>query len=1515
MGLIGGAVQLATLASNAGKVIDGYNEVQKRLSASEDIETQLAAADYDTVVIVAKPAQAQAYRDFFNDKKLALKNMVSSGYNERAFDVAVKMGAQVSKEQFDKVQEKTSFWQKTKIRFADWFQGKNAYITDCLNPRMLKNVLTFNYENLESDNLKLIAKVLESLYHEYVSYYEWLAMNEDAKKVTQEDDEKLYAGCYYSEQKKLWIIHDENLWKTAVIVTHLVKILTCPNVQCHNDKTLVSGSFGIASIVPIALYHMHFLNEFLQKDYRRPEHDKEIADKRQQLANDAKAVVEKLSKTTSKGTLVKKMADYASGNQPSAITDTEVANLLNIKALQLISENLKESQNAPGVGVLGSFKESEAVVEFQTQFDEVSKDLIEAQKAHAESVKAIHDLQQSAQQCDVFVDSASLGNLFGILQNKRQTVISSYFKLHDFQGHLRVFQNYVVAVESFAQKSLPGDQVSLMLADKSLEYVVKNLPFQLSTIIFPSYPVIDNGIFITTCKEKYFQQMTSSSFEFLMVEEDKLTTADVDKLDQVTKALKLVTIDYVAQNNTLTLTHNQTAQIPQVKELVINYQLEQNEEIKGKKTLNELLGCFAKESKDPFAQFVQARHEALEGLKGFLKEIEAAFLTKEKVISVDASQNYREACYGQMTAFINEFVFGINQSHIKQVSELTMQMFSASYPEQMPFLQHMFRTRMGLLNEFAKFSSYDMVVHWQLAHSMLYFSTQELYGKGAIERGEIAQEDLKTKLFTYFQGKTPNVDEADLFLDQKTALIEQIASLRASETDFRFLISLCVAALMVEYDHLVQLYLVQQALRQLVGLYGEEFIRTESFREIIGNFTKVLSEVHTKFEDSSRALTKSIDAWKESLQKDATRVKVHGNSYQAARKISKLRERLDVYKELVTKTNEQVQAIEGAQEWAKAQGYTGFCQVFVEDSKAQIYAPQLEENLDTFYDANVIKAASTLKDKRYKDFQDSMHVYLEQGAKILKDLRFDGQNPKLVSMVIEDQLTEIALGQKLSNKPYKFTVVVPGVGVGLDQDIPSQIMSEFNAESKAYIYMQLVLSSSNSTLKNDVNIRQLVSFVINTEDMVNLYGLFSQLNELMLKMYAHGIGDQPIYEGDSKDKVLSARMKATLGQGTAQSRYAQLCSTETNVSFSEFIAKYLDLISVSEFKSEEKERLLNDDSVSFYTVAAEIMHALLQTYVKVAINIEYATRSRNFSGSEANQLRVWAVDVMNKLQIKRFDESGDVRYQGFSPVYKVDDLKVSLLLKAMLSNTSEHQKEAVGSLSTQRTTIQLAVQEELRKVQASYLQHIVNLTGPECKGTRLIGCKALITRKTTRSGQRKTPVYMNIIPSMESDPNLRALSKYTFKSSHHVLDKQTFTQDSIVEIEKYRLLKGVMLEPKSQREIAFQSFGGFDQDVMDYLSISAENIPVQDVNKKNTWHAVRAVFDGGKKQALLAQAYLILDEPAKLQSLIDAYQTSGQFDLVLLDGVEVVSARDGDKKDPNTHEFYPVRDFKQKEKV
>ncbi|WP_151192515.1 hypothetical protein [Cysteiniphilum sp. JM-1] len=1509
MGLISGAVQLATLASNAGKVIDGYNEVQKRLSASEDIETQLAVADYDTVVIIAKPAQAQAYRDFFNDKKLALKNMVSSGYNERAFDVAVKMGAQVSKEQFDKVQEKTSFWQKTKIRFADWFQGKNAYITDCLNPRMLKNVLTFNYENLESDNLKLIAKVLESLYHEYVSYYEWLAMNEDAKKVTQEDDEKLYAGCYYSEQKKLWIIHDENLWKTAVIVTHLVKILTCPNVQCHNDKTLVSGSFGIASIVPIALYHMHFLNEFLQKEYRRPEHDQEIKDKRQKLASDAKAVVEKLSKTTSKGTLVKKMADYASGNQPSAITDTEVANLLNIKALQLISDSLKKSQETPGRGVLGSFKESEAVVDFQTRFDEVSKDLVEAQKAHAESVKAIHDLQKSAQQCDVFVDSASLGNLFGILKNKRQTVISSYFKLHDFQGHLRVFQDYIVAVESFAQKSLPGDQVSLMLADKSLEYVVKNLPFQLSTIIFPSYPVIDNGIFITTCKEKYFQQMTSSSFEFLMVEEDKLTTADVDKLNPVVTKLKQIRVNYNVTGKFLTLSH-QSAEIPKVEQLKIECKDIAKKDFQGQKTVEELLTCFAPESKDEFAQFVQARHEALEGLKGFLKEIEAAFLTKEKVISVDASQNYREACYGQMTAFINEFVFGINQSHIKQVSELTMQMFSASYPEQMPFLQHMFRTRMGLLNEFAKFSSYDMVVHWQLAHSMLYFSTQELYGKGAIERGKIDQKELQAKLFDYFKGQTPDVDAANLFLEQKLSLIEQIASLRVSDTDFRFLISLCVAALMVEYDHLVQLYLVQQALRQLVGLYGEEFIRTGSFQQIIANFTKVLSEVYKKFEDSSRALTKSIDAWKESLQKDATRVKVHGNSYQAVRKIAKLRERLDVYKELVTKTNDQVKAIEGAQKWAKAQGYTGFCQAFVDDSKAQIYAPQLEENLDTFYDANVIKAASTLKDKRYKDFQDSMHAYLEQGAKILKDLRFDNQQPKLVSMVVEDQLTEIALGQKLGSKPYNFTAMVQAIGAA--QDIPSQIMSGFNSESKAYIYMQLVLSSSSSTLKNNMNIRQLVSFVINTEDIVNLYGLFSQLNELMLKMYAHGIGDEPIYQGDSKDKVLSDRMKATLGDGTAQSRYAQLCNTESNVSLSEFIAKYLDLISVSEFKNEQEKRLLNDDSVSFYTVAAEIMHALLQAYVKVAINIEYATRSRNFSGSEQNQLRVWAVDVMTKLQIKRFDESGDVRYQGFSPVYKVDDLKVSLLLKAMLSNTSERQKEAVGSLSTQRTAIQLAVQEELRKVQASYLQQIVNLTGSACNADRSLNCQALITRKTTRSGQRKTPVYMNILTSMESNTSLRALSNYTFKSSHHVLDKQTFTQDSIVEIEKYRLLKGVMLDPKSQREIAFQSFGGFDQNVMEYLSQPESSIdePAY-ANKKNTWLAVRGVFDGGKKQALLAQAYLILDEPAKLQSLIDAYQTSGQFDLVLLDGSAVTSVADEGKKDPNSHEFYPKRQFKQ----
>src|SRR4051812_25679524 len=119
-GLFGSAVQLASLASNAGKVIDGYNDLQNRLSASERTDGLLAIADYDTVVIVANPTEVQAYRRFFEEKKLSLKELTASGYNERAFDVAVKMGTQVSKEKFIKVQNDLPLWQKFKIKFEDW---------------------------------------------------------------------------------------------------------------------------------------------------------------------------------------------------------------------------------------------------------------------------------------------------------------------------------------------------------------------------------------------------------------------------------------------------------------------------------------------------------------------------------------------------------------------------------------------------------------------------------------------------------------------------------------------------------------------------------------------------------------------------------------------------------------------------------------------------------------------------------------------------------------------------------------------------------------------------------------------------------------------------------------------------------------------------------------------------------------------------------------------------------------------------------------------------------------------------------------------------------------------------------------------------------------------------------------------------------------------------------------------------------------------------------------------------
>ncbi|MBK2125746.1 hypothetical protein [Fangia hongkongensis] len=1526
MGLLTGAIQLATMASKANEMLDGYAQVRKRLSASEEVEAKYAVADFDTVVIVAKPSEAEAYRAFFDEKKLWLKKMVSSGYNERAFDVAVKMGSQVSQSEFEKVQEKLSFGQKVKIRLSDWFLGKNAYITDIFNPRMLKNILTFNYENIESENVKLIAKVLESLYHEYVSYYEWLAMNEDAKKMTQEDGEQLYSGCFYSQEKKLWIIYDDKLWKTAVITSHLIKILCAPGVNCHNDKMAVSGSFGSANIVPIALYHIHFLNEFLQQEYRKPQDDEEVAKRREKLATQATKVVQKLTEgQTKKGSLVKAMAKYAQGTQ-SKITDTEVANLVNIKALQLIQESLKSSQENSS-GTLANLKEGEVVQKFKQQLESSTSDINEAHSAHMASINAIHQLQESAKNCDVFVDSASLGNLFGILKNNRQTVISSYFKLYDFQGHLRVFQDYVIAVESFAQKSLPSDQVALSLSDRSLEYVVKNMPFHLSTLIFPNYPAIDSGIFITSCKEKYFQQMFSSSFAFLMVDEDKLNQGELEKVNGVITKLKAIKVKCVFANSKLTLTHDGESisqAVPALEVIYTDQTVEKNLTVN--KTVANLLVCFKTTTEDAFGLWVQKYPVALEAVKGYLREIEAAVLANEKVITFDASKDYRKACYGQMTAFINEFVFGINQSHIKQVSDLTMQMFSASYPEQMPFLHHMFRTRMGLLNQFSKFSSYDMVVHWQLAHSMLYFSTQDLYEKeGGHSRGDIGDGELKTKLADYLKNGSifrkqdqsegsKYVKDRAIFSDEKEALVDQIANLRADEQDLRFLISLCVAAMMTEYDRLVELYLVQQALRQVVGLYGEEFIKTESFKTIINNFDEVLKETYENVEDIARAQAKSVELWKEALRNDATRVKVHTNSYQAARKILKLQERLSVFQELVAATNVQVKKIEDVSEPPAITGYIALCDVVKKDvNNPQLYAPQLEsETLVEFHDQSVLKAQDTLKEKRFKQFKDSMENYLDAGITVLKELRAkQDDTPDATSFVFEDEISRItAMMYNPETLPYSFTVAQGGAVGTLTTS--QKVLGLFNGDDKAYTYMQLVLSAQDSSLKNEMNFRQLIDFVLIKDDCVNLYQLFQKLNEEVLKTKTAG-GSIPIYQGNELDQILDERVSRELDGNLAV--YCKLCNSGKSYYLSEYITKFMALVGA-------KSITVSDSTLPYFTTAAEIMHTLLGLYAKVAINLDFAMSRPNFVKKDGCALTTWKDKVFKALAMQKLSDEELPRYEALAKIYKQDDLKPSLVLMSMLSQTNEMQRSKVAELMNYRTGIQLTVAGKLKDTQEEYLESILKLAGESAGYTKFTGDNkmfssikkrgdndpiALITRKTTSGGLRTSPLFYDVLPSFkETSGNYQLLNKYAGNSGYLDVEDQLLSNNSTLEVEKFRLLRGKMSDSKTKRTLLVKSFGGFDQTYSNYLGAFNPTTPAERATQK----AVKDVFSGGEAQYMLTKAYLILDDSKVLQGEITSYQSNGQFSLALSKTETVATGKIDQQNNPNTVAFYPTRAYK-----
>lgn len=1431
-GLAKGALQLATLSPKtqeslevaggivgaAGAVgIGGYLAYQaSKGSANVDADKQYIAP-VDVVVVVTKEEEVLKYVHYFGQKQNFLKKMSTTGYVKSAFEVAVKFGESVSKESFEKLSE-ASYYQKLKMYYKRIKNDEYAYATDILSPKALKNILTFNYDSIESSSMRLIGKVLENLFLEYVAFYEYLAEGK-AKKVDSGD----YKKCYYDKNKRLWIFYDEELWKIGLITTHLVKVLTGSAINCRNHNVVTAGSFGKNEIIPITLYHCYFLLEFISQNYDKMVDDTKLQKRQEALKTSTDAAFDKIlsvGEGSAQSNYLRKMVSKVQADQKSVrIYDSELTNLENIKALQLINKYLKKSTDdnkSTTSRFFDPYGDDVNVDNFSKEFQQAKGKIRESYDAHQKSLKAIQEMKDMASQADVFVDRKSINNLFGALSTNGERIVDDYYQLYDFQGHLKMLRNCIIAANNFARKSLPSEQIGISLNDESLEYLLKNIPFLLSKIIFPTYPAIDRSVFITTQRSAYFQKMFSASFEYLLKDEKNLNEDSMDSFKAKCQQIKETQINIKLMNKKVmfSLAGDDKNRLKVVEDLSIA--------VENGETINAtcLVGCLLNNLHKPdeavvvggdknlftkLVNLIRKNAILMEATIGFLREIEATTLALNSKSELTNAQNYRQIYNSGLITFVNRFIFDINEQKIDEQKNINQAMFSLSYPEQLPFIEHMFRTRLGISENLSKFGRYHAMVHWQLAHSMLFFSTHDTYKTSLSERNLNADNDnIITKLTDTLKNRKQN--NAASLCDQQNegilkAMLGEILKLRCDDEDLRFLISLSVAFIMKDYDVLLELYLVQQSLRQLSGVYGESFTHSKSFIEEYGKYEAILSDTRKEFKQNALALAKSIEFWKQELKDGKKQQKAHTNSYQASRDLLKLSIKLDMYHNLVEGVKKQLPTT--APEFAQNKLIELSLKGLLDNDKTfDMYAPQLEgsDDIIEYYDEGSQKTQAAMTAVQFQTFFEAMTPYLGNTVNILKSIRRNKDTtPNAISLMIEDSVSKrlnpkVTTTLEQDGSPFKYedTATVSTAGkLDTDEDRIGDLKKraeELGLSPSVVNFVSLANPSMGNVFTNKLSFEELIPYFIEIKTVTDLSTLFNQLMLLFLKkansfkdeglnkymtqtlqenVEVEGLTSETNNNGKLNEDGLKFLKERKAGGLITQKEYEYClltCESISKLSISRYIAYIIEISedyqeygktiaktpnNQANQAQEAVKRILGSSAPEAIFIALNaIISKLLDIYVNSATGLHYLLdKANNISLSSNSQEQAkdkalkWCVHIFDRLDIKiNFTDDSKPRYiSGNSSlsVYKPENL---FKPETLLDNVS------TGTSSEQDKLVNNMIHGEiighlkklLQVTQKSYLEQINFLSVLEVKYK--VFYQSVITTAEFRKGQKTRPV-------------------------------------------------------------------------------------------------------------------------------------------------------------------------------
>ncbi len=1549
------AIQLASLTAKAGAIHDGFNHVKDKMSETVDIDVDNPKTlnGQDTVVIVATPAELSEYQQYFEVKNAWLKSIVSSGYNEAAFDIGVQFGSGCQQKRFEQLTGKVGIYQKLKGWFAKKVQDCEIYVTNIYNPKMLKEILTFNSAHFHNENLRLITKILENLYHDYIAYYEWLAVGEKPKNLKTDNE---YKGCYYDKQNKIWIIHDNTLWKTAIIVTHLVQIIVAPNVPCKNSREVIRSAFGGASVVPITLYHLHFMNEFLQQKWGKAELQQDIKSKRKKLSEDTDRILTRLSTGESKkGKYIKKMAKYVQSDD-FKVSDSDVSDILNVQALSVVSTLIQNEKDANGIGMFDDYEGANDFNRFTELMSASKTELAQAKKHHQKCMKALKEMRDNAGQIDLYVDKKSV-NFF---KADKKTVMSEYYKLHNFEGHLRSLQSYVTSIETFYRKNMHTEQLSLVCTDRSLEKIIKNLPFELAALIFPNYPSVSSGIFITTGKERFFNEMFQSSFEYLMMDEHQLGKDGIKRLDKFRSEVDALTIRFKVgddkfEKHLIVYTTINGKEFPLEIELdnygalsdqiaIIVKEEFSVEQLARLLYSTEEFGPGDKSRAMTMREVVRDNPEVMASLQAFFKEIEVRYLQEHEVISMDNDLNYRDVCFNKINKFINEYIFGMNQSHINKVESLTKDMFCASYPEQMPLLEMLFRPRLGVTNHFMKFGMFDTIVYWQLSHSMLFYATQKIFEELRVttssnEGSQAVQDDELKKyvLATLGDYTTTGLDE-DVFTVEKKELVNELMKLRGPGKDFRFLISLSVACIMTEFDIMIKLYLVQKALQQLISLYGNEFIRTSTFKEIFTNFDRVLGEVNEKLPKIVKTLSKSVNIWRQELSSDSKREQIYTNSAMALRKIRSYTQHLSEFRDLIANTKKIVDNFPKGKKFGQADGYVEFCDKLSKSNmgdKQRVYSPQIDATQKEFYDESVIQVSNNMKAKRYGQFKQSMTTYLEHAIYTIQYLRAssypspgcsqnrkvnnDAVKPDIVAMLIEKSVTIISLDTIIEDDDYPCTFTNRDVGEKNARKVRAkQVIARYdnytqNSADMVITFLKIFLSVEDPELKNSLFLSEICSFSITSKKAQHIKELFDEFFHKMMAAFALK-NNMSLYRtktvGNDKDettkeyKVYNSELITVLKHVGAAAKFFAMYTSKAKYNFGEYLTKFFEVLLNADIDA-------RDENIQYYTVACEIVHEVMDLYARIAVNLRSLTRKEYCTNDEgdADPVQVWVdktfetfsiVDIPGKSTKKGSKITG--LYQAKSNIFRASQIIPCISLHERSDVPSNKQKKLMVPSQHTKDIVVEQLQEELFKVQEDFLK-LISLFSENSlykargwqytsntfsKSHRKLAIYSTVTGTTklphliTRQkagGDRPVPIFLDVLTNKASNylPDLKRYAKNNNKYKTITLANaidEKKAKHSIYTGDGNRLLKGTLSLERVNATVEFMSFGGFNKDGLD---VQTQSGIIAHESTRKAENSTRSSSDNVMKAS--AKAYRELLILGDLQLLfVNALMTAMNYD-------------------------------------